>query len=93
MPNRTRFDIIRTCERDMRCCSRDMRKRRRALDTIQRLLERQGKGFKINQLDLMRAKRVRDKLTPGILSRFGVLRGFLEKDAELERVKAHQSWI
>ncbi len=93
MPNRTRFDIIRTCERDMRCCARDMRTRRRALDTIQRLLERQSKGYKINQPELMRAKRTRDRLTPDILSRFGTLRGFLEKDAELESVKAHQSWM
>ncbi len=91
MPNRTRFEIIRSCERDMRCCARDMRKRRRAIDTIQRLSLRKRKGYKVNDIELARAKLLRDKLTPEILSRFGVLRVFLEKDAELDRLRAESA--
>lgn len=82
---RTRFEIVRQCELDMRCLVRDQAERRVIIDEIGQLHAALRKGKIVNQVQLDRLKIQRNLLSAEILERFDRLHRRMDRNRAEER--------
>jgi hypothetical protein len=79
--SRTRFDVIRESELDMRCMARDMKKRREITEELERLRIRKQRGHEINEVMVVRLSAQKKKLSNLILGRWGRLHRRMNREA------------
>jgi hypothetical protein len=84
---RTRYDIIRECECDMRRIIRDMPRLRTATDTVQRLFEDERRSKAIDGAALARARKTKKQLLVDVRAHWERLHRRMDQERE-DRLKA-----
>jgi hypothetical protein len=79
--SRTRFDVVRESELDMRCMVRDMTKRRRVREQLGKLQRRKRYGHKVDEVKLARLTTQTKKLSKLVLDRWGRLHRRMNREA------------
>ena len=79
--SRTRFDVIREAELDMRCMVRDMKNRREGREELAALRHRKTRGYPIDEVNEARLVLRTEKLSKLILDRWNRLHRRMNRES------------